>query len=253
MKFYILASGSKGNCTLLTHRGQNILIDMGLALNDFYTRLAKTNISVTDISAIFYTHAHSDHLKVFKSIPHDVCYGSRQTLKKIHAEQEQILEPYQTYLLYGFKITPLELSHDSPGTFGYIFECEDEKLVYITDTGFINEKNLKLIQNANYYIVESNHNVRMLLKTDRPFDLIQRILSDYGHLSNEDSAMYMSEVIGPRTKEIVLAHISEEANTPDEALAAYRRIFAHQRKEINGLKIYPTQQWQITIGGDDED
>lgn len=253
MKFYILASGSKGNCTLLTHRGQYLLIDMGLALNDFYTRLEQTKIPLENIQAIFYTHSHTDHLRDFKSIPKDVCFGSKETLMSLEAREENILEAYQTYELYGFKITPLELSHDRPGTFGYIFAADDEKLVYITDTGFINTKNLNLIKNATYYIIESNHNVRMLLKTDRPFELIQRILSDYGHLSNEDSAMYMSEVVGPNTKQIILAHLSEEANTPELALDAYHRIFLRQRVDISKYQVFPAQQWKMTVGGQDED
>ncbi len=236
----------------MSHKGQRILIDMGLALNDFYTRLEEAGIALESIQAIFYTHNHSDHLRDFKSIPKDVCYGSKETLSYLEATEENILEPYIAYNLYGFKVTPLELSHDRPGTFGYIFEVDDEKLVYITDTGFINEKNLRLIENATYYIIESNHNVRMLLKTERPFELIQRILSDYGHLSNEDSAMYITEVIGPKTKEIVLAHLSEEANTPELALAAYRKIFLRQRIDINQYRVYPAKQWQLTIGGRDE-
>ena len=102
----------------------------------------------------------------------------------------------------------------------------------MTDTGFISEKNLEVMRNADYYIIESNHNIKMLLQTNRPAELKQRILSDFGHLSNEDSALYMSELIGDKTKEIALAHISEEANYNEKALGTYLRILKERIVDI---------------------
>jgi phosphoribosyl 1,2-cyclic phosphodiesterase len=95
-----------------------------------------------------------------------------------------------------------------------VIENGNQKLVYMTDTGYISQANMAYMKNADYYVIESNHNVRMLLQTDRTFTLIQRILGDTGHLSNEDSAMYLTELVGDKTKEIFLAHLSEEANAP---------------------------------------
>ena len=76
----------------------------------------------------------------------------------------------------------------------------------MTDTGYVSQKNRQYLHNLNYYIIESNHDIEMLMATKRPFFLKQRIQSDTGHLNNEYSARLMVEMIGDKTKEIVLAH-----------------------------------------------
>ena len=102
---------------------------------------------------------------------------------------------------------------------GYLFEADGEKLAYLTDTGYVSKLNLQMMKNLDYYIIESNHDVEMLMKTSRPFATKSRIYSDQGHLCNEDCARALSLMIGDRTKEITLAHLSEEANTPEKALS----------------------------------
>lgn len=249
MKYYILASGSKGNSTVLFSHGHAILIDMGLTLSEFRKRLADTPIKEEQIEAIFYTHRHSDHLRPLKTFPAQILYATAETLADPGVNE---LLPYASYQVEGFKITVLPTSHDARGSVGFVFDDGQRRLVYMTDTGYISERNMEYMRNADFYILESNHNIRMLLKTNRPYDLIQRILGDEGHLSNEDSAMYAAEMVGPKTKEIILAHLSEEANTPDTALAAYAKIFHKQHIDDGKIKLIPAAQWQVTCGGDDE-
>ena len=93
----------------------------------------------------------------------------------------------------------------------------------------------------------------MLLRTNRPMEVKQRIMSDVGHLCNEDSAFATLEIIGNKTKEIVLAHLSEEANTPELALAAYQKVFKHRKVDISRYKISCAKQWEHLIGGNYED
>ena len=119
----------------------------------------------------------------------------------------------------------------------------------MTDTGTYLSSNTKLIKNPTYLIIESNHDIQMLLHTNRPMELIQRIMSDYGHLCNEDSAFATLEIIGSSTKEIILAHISEEANTPEVALEAYQKIFKHFGVNIQNYKVRTAWQRQSLTGG----
>ena len=121
----------------------------------------------------------------------------------------------------------------------------------MTDTGVFLDECLPLVKNPTYLVIESNHDIRMLLNTNRTFELKNRIMSDKGHLCNEDSAIAAISIIGDNTKEITLAHLSEEANTPEVALEAYQKIFKHfgvnidkylvrtawQRKSLSGGKI----------------
>ena len=119
----------------------------------------------------------------------------------------------------------------------------------MTDTGVFLEENIPLVKNPTYLIIESNHDIKMLLATKRTFELKQRILGEYGHLCNEDSAVASISIIGENTKEITLAHLSEEANTPETALEAYEKIFAHFHINKDKYLIRCANQWKSLSGG----
>jgi phosphoribosyl 1,2-cyclic phosphodiesterase len=90
----------------------------------------------------------------------------------------------------------------------------------------------------------------MLLKSNRPKILKDRIRGDYGHLSNADSAAFLSCLVGPKTKAIYLAHLSEECNTPDKALSTQRRILEERGVDLGRVKVVLTNQWKEVLGGD---
>lgn len=245
MEYYILASGSKGNATLVVDKGHVILIDMGLTLKCFKERLEETPYTIDDIEAVLVTHNHSDHIAGVHFIKNAPKYAAEGTLN----EDYNVLDLYSSYVIAGLKITVLPTSHDATNPIGFVIENEEEKLIYMTDTGYVSERNIVYMKNADYYIIESNHNVRMLLATNRPYELKQRILGDEGHLSNEDSALYISECVGEKTREIVLAHLSEEANTPTHALEAYYRIFRRRYCNPDLYEIKTAYQYKVVSGG----
>lgn len=249
MRFYILASGSKGNATLIENDNRLLLIDMGITLSRLKEELTRLNRQISDIEVVLFTHEHSDHASGAHFFEEGKLYATEGTLNGL---RHNVIKPYEAINLIGLNTTPLSTSHDAFAPVGFLFENTTERLVYMTDTGFISDKNLEVMKNADYYIIESNHNIKMLLQTNRPADLKQRILSDVGHLSNEDSALYMSELIGEKTKEIVLAHLSEEANTDETALKAYNRILKKRFVNINKIRIYCAKQWSTTQGGGHE-
>jgi len=246
MRFYILASGSKGNATVIDDGTTTLLIDMGLTKKLLVERLAETPIAFDDIEYALFTHDHGDHAGGHKFIPLEKRYATSGTIELLPDNE---LHHYQTIKLGTFTITPLPVSHDAHDGVGFVIEAGNEKLVYMTDTGYISEVNMGYMKNADYYIIESNHNVRMLLQTDRTFALIQRILGDTGHLSNEDAAMYLTQLLGPNTKEIILAHLSEEANTPEVALTAHINIYRRKYIDIDKIRIVPAKQYGVTSGG----
>ncbi len=248
MRYYILESGSKGNSTLIFSKGKYLLIDNGLSERKFRSYLNEINVSLSNINVVLVTHSHSDHtagLKIFES---RCIYATKSTTTLLDRDHE--LVPYRSYNLNGFKITVVPTSHDAVGSVGFIIEDSDnEKLVYITDTGYIYERVLSYIKDADYYIFEANHDVRMQLTSGRPQYLIDRIMGDYGHLSNEDSAICLSEVITNRTKEIVLAHLSEEANTPELALNTFYKIMAKRRVDVSHISVRCAKQREMVCGG----
>ena len=95
----------------------------------------------------------------------------------------------------------------------------------MTDTGYINVKNFNKLKDHDMYVLESNHDIEMLMKGPYPYHLKQRILGDKGHLSNKDTAYYLSEFTTDKTKKVILAHLSEHNNTPDKALESYYKAY----------------------------
>ena len=231
MKVIVLSSGSKGNTTYIETKEARILIDAGNTCKYIIGKLEEYNINPTSIDAIFITHTHSDHIK-----------GLPVLLKKINpcVYITKKMHPYMEYLenyhimneeTIGIKDLSIEIiktSHDTEDSVGYVINEGDKSLVYITDTGYINKKYYDILNNKDIYIMESNHDIEMLNNSSYPFETRQRILSDKGHLSNYDSAKYLSKFIGNKTKYILLAHLSEENNTAE---LAYNTLISRLEKE----------------------
>ncbi len=241
MRFSILASGSKGNCTLIEYNSLKILVDCGITKRYLEESFASMSIAMEDIDAVFVTHDHSDHTRQIRQFKKHRIYAPTPLL------EAEIVKPYETLWIGDVKITPIPTSHDAEISLGYIFKSPEGTLVYITDTGYIREQDLKLIADADYYILESNHDPQMLMRTQRPYAIKQRILSDIGHLSNQDAAMVLARVVSQRTKEIVLAHLSLEANTEELALSTCQGILKTER-----IKLQVAKQFALVFGGDYE-
>lgn len=234
MKVKVLASGSKGNCTLIQTNQINILIDIGITYQQLIVELEKINLTPKDITVILITHTHSDHIKGLPTLV-------KKTNLKVYVLDSMIEElknkvPLNNMFRYedpleleDLKIKLIRISHDVEGV-GFIIENDHHSLVYITDTGYINRKYLPLMKDKEVYIIESNHDEKMLMEGPYPYILKQRVISDKGHLSNKTAAEYLLETVGKNTKKIVLAHISEKNNTKELALNTTKNLL-----EANGL------------------
>ena len=244
-----VASGSKGNATLLSDGDTLIQIDMGVSLKTLRTGLAHFGKSVREIDALFITHGHDDHISgvplFHGKIP---IFATEGTLDE--AEVFEVIEPYVGVNVGNISIFPFPTSHDAPNPVGYLISAGETKLGYVTDTGTLDDTALSLLHDCDYYLFESNHDLEMLLKSNRPKILKDRIRGDYGHLSNADSASFLSSLVGPKTKAIYLAHLSEECNTPDKALSTQRRILEEKGVDLGKVKVVLTNQWKEVLGGD---
>ncbi len=247
MKFTILASGSKGNCAIIESKSTKIIIDCGTTMTYLKKSFAEVGFDYKSADGILITHSHSDHIgqiKMFRDLDVYSCF-SISGIQKWY----QVV-PNQVFRIKDLTILPLHLSHDAElVTVGYIIFDGEETLVQMTDTGYVSDKNLNLIKNATYYIFESNHDPEMLMKTSRPFLTKQRIASDYGHLSNEDAAKVLCQCVNEDTKEIVLAHISQEANTYQLAYATAKSALSECGKLRDDLKLKAVEQYEIYEGG----
>ena len=219
MRIVVLSSGSKGNTTFIESGNTKILIDLGNSCKYVTDKLKEIGVSPNEIDAILITHTHIDHvkgLKVFTNKYKTNVYISNKMKNDLdYLENYQLIE--EIINIKDLLINTIKTSHDTEESFGYVIESNKKSLVYITDTGYINEKYHKLLSNRNIYILESNHDIEMLHNGPYPLKLRQRILGDKGHLSNYDCSKYLSNFIGNNTKCIMLAHLSQDNNTPSIA------------------------------------
>ena len=223
MKVEVLSSGSKGNTTYVETPKAKILIDCGNSSKYIIEKLNSINVDPNELDAILITHTHVDHVKglpvLLKHINPKV-YITEEMLPLMDYLTNYEFITENKFIIKDMTIEIIKTSHDVESSVGYIVNNDDKSVVYITDTGYINKKYYDLLKNRNVYIFESNHDVEMLNNGRYPFELRQRILSDKGHLSNYDSAKYLAKFIGPNTKKIILAHLSEENNTETLAIEA---------------------------------
>lgn len=243
MKIAVLASGSKGNCTYIETACTKSLIDIGMSNLYIENNLIDLGINPDTIQNIFITHTHVDHvagLKVFLKKHHPTVFLTikmyEELSKTISFEHYEIIE--DDVVIGDTIVSNFKTSHDTEDSVGYIFTNQDKSLVYVTDTGYIQEKTLKKLANKDIYIMESNHDVKLLMDNPHyPYQTKQRILSDRGHLSNKDSAYYLSNIVGNKTKYIILAHLSEQNNTPSLAKQTLLDTLETRQKKIENVLI----------------
>ena len=244
MRIDLLCSGSKGNSCLIRHEDTQLLIDCGSTKKYLMESFKKVGACVDDTNGVLISHAHSDHVSQLKHFKHLDVY-SYCDLKDALDKHDVV--PNQKLIIKDLSIQFLGLSHDSPHTIGFVVESDKEKLVYVTDTGYVPNQIKPYIANADHYIFESNHDIEMLMQTNRPVYIKQRIINDSGHLNNEDSARVLSEVIGERTREIVQAHISQEGNTRAQAYGVLEAELSRRGLLRSDLKLFPAEQFGIHL------
>lgn len=247
MKFAMLESGSAGNSFVLEYKDTKLMIDCGGTKNYLISTLAKLQLCPQDMDALLLTHGHTDHTSQLKQFKGITAFGTFSTdCLDIHQ-----ISTHATFRVKDITITSLPLSHDYPKTVGYKLVCGDETIVYVTDTGYVNEGIFDEIRNADYYIWESNHDPYLLMKTNRPYSTKQRILSSEGHLSNEESSRLLTLLVGEKTKQVILAHISREANTYELVLDTIHKTFEKQGIPMN-FQVCVAPQSEMVRGGEEE-
>lgn len=240
MHYYLLASGSKGNCCIIENHDTRLVIDCGTTQKYLKNCLAEIGISISELSAMLITHQHKDHISAIKLFGNLKVYAE-EVMENVN---QQKIHSGDTFKIGSIHVEAIRLSHDSP-CLGYILQDEDSKLVYVTDTGYLKKDYYSKLADANVYIFESNHDVGMLMKTNRPAYVKQRIIQDNGHLCNEDSARHLCALCTDKTTDIVLAHISEEGNTHEQAIKVLKNTMQEYGVEFDHIRIRAASQFAI--------
>ena len=224
-----VGSGSTGNCIYLEIGDHRLLIDMGIGYRKVRDALLKNERNIEDVDAIFLTHGHYDHVKAAVPIAnHTNCpiYGNETIMYPIRMIDEGRRFIFKTGIseevLPGLFVRMFPVPHDYVRTCGYTFTCEDRKISLVTDCGQMNDLIIDELSGSDVVIIECNHDVEMLKNGPYPYPLQRRILSKYGHLSNDDCADTILRLCETGTRHFLLAHLSLNNNTPELAFNTVR-------------------------------
>lgn len=232
-KFLSLYSSSSGNSTLISNSDTNILIDAGVSSSKITASLNKAGIDAGEITAIFVTHEHSDHISGIRvlskkySIPVFALSSTMEGILESASDIPQgflhIISPSKVYKIGSMNIKAFVTPHDSSSSVGYVIESEQKKYAVATDTGCITKSMLSNLAGCEAVLVEANHDVDMLKCGPYPYVLKKRILSDEGHLSNDKCAWLATQLAIWGTKRILIGHLSEQNNTPEKAFECVKQ------------------------------
>ena len=224
---HTLASGSSGNAMLLSWEGGHLLVDAGISCRRVRQGLQALGLDLGDLDGIFITHTHSDHISGLQTLlKHTDCpvYASAQAgrdlLRRTVLLEERLQEAEGTLWVKDCAVTAFPTSHDAPGSRGYRFDTPDGGFGLLTDSGFVTPEAAAVLPGVALAVLEANHDVETLRSGPYPYFLKKRILGPEGHLPNEEAAAFAVTLARAGAREIVLAHLSRENNTPAMALRA---------------------------------
>ena len=243
MKVCVLSSGSKGNSTLVITDKVKILIDLGTTTSYVENALNNLNVDVKEISHILITHSHVDHIKGLK-----VFIKRYNPVILVTEDMKNVLEKelgnfrYEYYedkkaIIGDLTVNVIKTSHDAEESIGFVLINNNSSMVYITDTGYINQKYFKILSNNNLYVLESNHDIKMLMDGPYPYYLQQRVRGDKGHLSNKQASDYLCKFIGDNTRKIVFAHISEHNNSYEKVIETFNEELSKNDMKFDDVLI----------------
>jgi len=232
-----LYSGSTGNSTLVETRSGSILIDAGKSARSLTNALRQTGSDPSKILAVFITHEHTDHmsaLEVFLKNNKIPVHMTEMSLKGLHSPEGSKLRsaicahpPVYSVRVADMTVTSFPVSHDSAYCVGYRVETDDGyRFGYATDTGYVTAQMSTMLDGCDSVVIESNHNLEMLRTGSYPPDIKKRIMSRFGHLSNDDCAEFIHDLADHGTKAFMLAHLSAENNRPELALCSAKNALS---------------------------
>jgi phosphoribosyl 1,2-cyclic phosphodiesterase len=228
--FCPLASGSKGNAIFFGTKNTRILIDAGISAKTVADRLDEIGVALSDIDAILISHEHTDHIKGLSSLAlrnNIPVFANSDTAKAIveilgETPKFKIFSTGETFEFGDIEVHPFSVQHDTLDPVAFTIKTDSLKMGFCTDLGFATTLVQNHLKQCDYLYLEANHQPSMVHACNRPPIYKQRVLSRQGHLSNEQCADLLAEVVHANLKHIHLAHLSQECNNPELALEIVR-------------------------------
>lgn len=220
MRFVSIASGSSGNCIYVGTENTHILVDAGISNKRIEQGLNEIGVKGSELNGVVITHEHSDHVKGLAILArkHGIpIFATKETLEEI--EEKKYLGEYPRKLrkpvlpdvefsIGDMVIKPFSIDHDAANPVAYRIQSGGRSVAVATDMGHFDQYIIEHLQNLDGLLLESNHDVRMLETGPYPYYLKQRILSDHGHLSNDNAGRLLNYILHDNLKHIFLGHLS---------------------------------------------
>ncbi|MDO8946261.1 MAG: MBL fold metallo-hydrolase [Desulfocapsaceae bacterium] len=241
MNFSVLGSGSKGNSVYIESGTTGILIDAGFSGKEIATRLHSIGRKLEDLSALFVTHEHHDHIQgvgVLSRRCNIPVYGNYGTVKggeKLMGKLFKYSEfaTGEVVQMQDLQIRSFSVSHDAADPVGFVIGNGEVTLAYCTDTGKVSALLRQRLMGCNGLVLEFNHDPQMLKEGPYSLALQQRVRSDHGHLANADGAEFLQSLLHDQLQYVLLAHLSATNNHPDLAMTAARNVVRRHPLQLN--------------------
>ena len=227
-----LASGSSGNCTVVSDGRVHILIDAGISARRITTGLRALGVEPRCLAGILITHEHADHISGLAVLCRQIgaeLYTAEPTARQICyrmaglEERFRVFDPGERFALGELEVGTFATSHDCACPVGFTVSDGRRKLALCTDTGVVTQGALDAVRGADTLIGEFNYDLEMLRAGPYPPYLKERILGSRGHLSKELGGELAGRAAEAGTRRVVLAHLSKETNRPELAQEAARQ------------------------------
>ena len=243
----VLVSGSKGNSVLVRTEETALLLDAGVPAKTILSALESLRVDRESVKAILVSHEHSDHVRGVGVVARalgipvffneDTYQSCQHRLGKLPWEPV-FFETGRTFQIGNLLVHPFSSSHDAADGCNFTFRRvgdEERKLGVATDLGYPSNLTVEKLRHCSTLVLESNHDLEMLMNGPYDWELKRRVKSRLGHLSNEQAVGLISQIMHPGLENLVLAHLSETNNRPDIAFQAMKTHLEELRRDLNLL------------------
>ncbi len=251
----VLASGSRGNSTIVESSTTRVLVDAGISCRETFKRMKAVSDDPHSLSAILITHEHSDHtyglmvLAKKLNVPvlmtgatHNAWSRTvRDACGEMPAVKLELFSAGRCFLIGDIAVTPFTIPHDAADPCGFVFTSAGIRMAIATDLGYMPPNVKSALRNVDVLLLESNHDLEMLKDGPYPWSVKQRVMSRVGHLSNDALAQFFCNDYDGGASYVVLAHLSEQNNHPEVARGAAERALGSRQNLLRNRVLLAPQ------------
>ncbi len=250
MRYASLGSGSKGNATLIQSNSTTIMVDCGFSVKETEKRLERLNQAPEQISALFVTHEHGDHIKGVGpfarkyNLPVCMTRGTAKWKSLGKIPDIRLIAVDDSIDIGELTINSYAVPHDANEPCQFVINNTEKRFAMLTDVGHCTEHIKTQLKHCDALLLECNHDKKMLLNGSYPHSLKERVAGSYGHLSNEQASAILNEIQHAELQTISIAHVSDKNNNKELALESLRAVLMNKSITISIIDQLNGIDWQ---------